>query len=106
VTLLLAENFDTPEALVNAITEAANDGNMVVVKLASQHSLAFREPQASDLQTVGDELLRLHMLCQSARHLLLAATGKEDGPTSWVETRDRWLKTFDGTREQGVKNED
>jgi len=31
----------------------------------------------------------------AARHLLLAATGPEDGPTSWIETRDDLLKLID-----------
>lgn len=35
---------------------------------------------------------RQKMLIEAAEHLLLAATGRDDGPTSWTETRDRWLE--------------
>lgn len=31
------------------------------------------------------------LLIQSAKHLLLAATGRDDGPTSWTKTRERWM---------------
>ncbi len=30
-------------------------------------------------------------LLEAAKYLLLGATGTEDGPTSWGETRQRWL---------------
>jgi len=34
-------------------------------------------------------------LLLAARYLILAATGPEGGPTSWNETRDRWLALLD-----------
>lgn len=37
---------------------------------------------------------RFRMGVLAAEHLLQAATGPEDGPTSWKETRARWLKEF------------
>lgn len=30
----------------------------------------------------------------AAKHLLLAAKGPDGGPTSWTETREKWLEHF------------
>ena len=38
------------------------------------------------------DLERLEKLIKAAKHLLLAATGPSGGPTSWVETRRRWME--------------
>ncbi len=37
------------------------------------------------------EIEHLKKLIKSARHLILAATGPDGWPTSWKETRDRWM---------------
>ena len=34
----------------------------------------------------------LMQMIQAAKHLILAATGPDGGPTSWNETRDRWME--------------
>lgn len=44
------------------------------------------------LEKLEYENRRLSMLLQAASHLLLAAKGPKDGPTSWIETRDRLLE--------------
>jgi len=46
-------------------------------------------------QPGGQEIDRLRdaeKLALSAVYLLKAATGPEDGPTSWSETRDTWMR--------------
>jgi len=37
---------------------------------------------------------RLHLGIKCAYHLIMAAEGPEDGPTSWCETATRWLDEF------------
>lgn len=37
------------------------------------------------------ELETCACLLMSAHHLLIAATGPEDGPTSWSDTRQKWI---------------
>jgi len=46
----------------------------------------------AERQRLQDENARLEGLLKAARHLLMAATGPEGGPTSWQETRLRWLE--------------
>ncbi len=40
------------------------------------------------------EQVKLKQGIVAASGLLLAATGPEDGPTNWVDTRQRWLDIF------------
>lgn len=47
--------------------------------------------EVSNPQT-PEEITRLRRLICAARHLILASTGSEDGPTSWQTTRDDWLE--------------
>lgn len=42
-----------------------------------------------DAERWRHENKQLRLIAQAAKHLLMAATGPEDGPTSWLETRDR-----------------
>lgn len=44
---------------------------------------------------LAKEKERLSQLLLAARYLILAATGPDGGPTSWNETRDRWLALLD-----------
>lgn len=37
----------------------------------------------------------MRKLLVAARHLLLVATGPEDGPTSWIETRESLFRRMD-----------
>lgn len=37
---------------------------------------------------------RLSLGIQAADHLLMTATGPEDGPESWSKTRQRWFDKF------------
>lgn len=41
------------------------------------------------------EIERLRLMLKAAKHLLLAATGPDDGPTSWTETRQRWMAEYE-----------
>lgn len=41
------------------------------------------------------QIERLKKLLTAAKHLILAAKGPEDGPTSWTDTRNRWMACFD-----------
>ena len=45
-----------------------------------------------EIKQLQTEVARLEELLKAARHLLMAATGPEGGPTSWQETRLRWLE--------------
>lgn len=37
------------------------------------------------------EIVTMRRLLQAAYHLLMAAQGPDEGPTNWVETRQRWI---------------
>ena len=41
------------------------------------------------------EIEHLQKMVKAAKHLILAATGPDGGPTDWNETRDRWMKYAD-----------
>jgi hypothetical protein len=44
---------------------------------------------------LAKEKARYAQLLYAAKHLVLAATGPDGGPTDWNETRDRWLELLD-----------
>lgn len=60
-----------------------------------QSRLAASQERVSELEIVLEchrkRVTMLGMLILAASHLLKAATGPEDGPTSWSETRAEWL---------------
>lgn len=48
------------------------------------------------IRDLREENRTLKLLILSARSLLLASTGPEDGPTSYSETRNRWMNYAEG----------
>lgn len=46
------------------------------------------------------EIKKLQLTVLAAHHLLMAATGPEGGPTSWDQTRTRWMKLSAGARKE------
>ena len=56
--------------------------------------------RCADITKRDKEIGRLRRLVTAAKHLLLAAHGPEDGPTSWNETRERWLQEAKARRKK------
>lgn len=50
------------------------------------------------------DVRQLLLLLASAKHLLMAATGPEGGPTNWNETRERWMDAMEFERRRHAPN--
>ena len=70
----------------------------VTAKVWQEHEQQFARQQC-ELAATKAEVERLRMVVKAAKHLLLAATGPNGGPTSWLETRDRWMACMDDGKE-------
>ena len=55
------------------------------------------------IESLQAEQVKLKQGIVAASGLLLAATGPEDGPTNWVDTRQRWLDIFINDTESEMK---
>lgn len=86
---------------VKTIAKMDTASSLVVEHHVSGGTLMMVADDLADLRRDAErwqyENKQLRLILQSAKHLLMAATGPEDGPTSWIETRDRLfdrMKTY------------